>query len=162
MHTEKGKWLLFFCLMEIFFVIWDFHVFIILPSIYPVSICWASTVYHDVLGAPKWVKSVFTLKQFIVWWKDRLISAITKIRKRILYVEARVFCLVDLSIGVSGVLKSRVLKLKVCFLSIVKCKIHIEQCIKCMPIVERSVKGLYFMYPLCCFYSTLCDSSVWL
>ena len=59
-------------------------------------------------------------------------------------METRVFCLVDLSIGVSGVLKSRVLKLKVCFLSIVKCKIHIEQCIKCMPIVEQSVKELLF------------------
>lgn len=114
-----------------FFVIWDFLVFIILPSIYPVSICWASAVYHDVLGAPKWIKSVFNLKWFIVCCKDRLINAITKIRIRSLYVEARVF------------------KIKVCFFKIVKYKIHIEQCIKHMPTVGQSVKEFYFMYSLC-------------
>lgn len=48
------------------FAIWGFPMPIIHLTIFPVNICWASAVYSHVLGAPKWVKSISTLKQFVV------------------------------------------------------------------------------------------------
>lgn len=79
---------------------------------------------------------------YIVWWKNRLASAITEMKIRILCVKTRVF------------------KLKDCFF-IVKYKIHIEQYIKHMPTFEKIVMELYFI--LCaCVFNFFWDSSVWL
>lgn len=107
-----------------------FPMCIIHSSIYLVNLCWAFSVYHDVLGTQKWIKSISTLKQFIVWWKNRLINAVTEMKIRILCVKTRVF------------------KLKHCFF-IVQYKIHIDQDIKYMPTVEQIVMELHFMYSLC-------------
>jgi len=119
--------------------VWDFPVSMIHSYIYPFNICWAS-VYHDVVGTQKWIKSISTLKQFIVWWKDRVINAVTEMKIRILCVETRVF------------------KLKACFF-IVKYKIHIEQCIKHTPTVEQILMELHFMHFL---WLLLLFSIMWL
>lgn len=62
--------------------------------------------------------------------ESKLTNAVTEMKIRVLCVETRVF------------------KLKDCFF-IVKYKIHIEQYIKHMPIVEQILMELHFMYFLC-------------
>lgn len=67
-----------------FLATWDFPVSVIHSSIYPTE----HLVYHGVLGAWKWIKSISTLRKFIVWWKDRLKPAIIEMKIRILCVAS--------------------------------------------------------------------------